>query len=139
MSQAMTVKAAIFAALPTLSPLVGIQIAWGLPPRDTEATWILIGDITWDSNDWATNRTREEKFKISVICETQVTAASAQDVELAVMVLSDAMEAVFKASPGFDLPGIVTSNYTPGRLVSWPADTKYAAQVHGEIGITARF
>ena len=112
---------------------------WGLPPSDTEATWVLLGDITWDSDVWATNRTREEVFKISVICETQVTAATARDVELAVMALSDAMEAVFKGSPGFGLPGIVTSNYTPGRCISWPADRKYAAQCHGEIGIKARF
>lgn len=138
MSQAMAVKAAIVDALPGLPALANIQIAWGLPPRDTEATWVLIGDITWDSDDWATNKSREEKFKISVICETQVTAATAKDVELAVMALSDAMEGYFKGNPGFQLGGVVTSNYTPGRCVSWPADQKYAAQVHGEISVTAR-
>lgn len=138
-SRAIEVKGAVFAAVQAAPQLSGIQVAWGLPPRDTEATWVLIGDIAWNKDSWATNRTREETFTISVICETQVTAATAQEVESAVMALSDAMEDIFKANPGFQLGGVVDSNYTPGRLVSWPADTKYAAQVHGEIEVKARF
>lgn len=140
-TNALAVKTSVFNALAALPGLSTARVSYGLPGRgDPSDTSVIVGHIKYDKSEWKTNRTREETFKIDVLSEVQVLGANAQDTELAVAALNDVIEDYFASSPTFDLPSLVISDYSPGEIVSWPMDqTKYAAQVHGELTVTARF
>jgi hypothetical protein len=137
-TNALVVKAAVQTALQSAAGLSGVTIAWGPDPRNQPTEWILLGQIHWDHERWATNRTKEETFTLDIICEVMLTAASAFDAETQAAQLSGIAEDVFKASPGFGLPGVVSSTYSPGRLLSFPADNRWVGQMHGELKVIAR-
>jgi hypothetical protein len=140
-TNAIAVKTSVFNALQGFSGLSGARVSYGLPGRgDPSDTSVIVGHIKFDDSVWKTNRTREEKFRIDVLSEVQVLGGDAQSSELAVAALNSVIEDYFAGSPTFDMPSLVISDYSPGEIVSWPVDqTKYAAQVHGELTVTARF
>lgn len=140
-SNAIAVKTSVFNALAAATGLSAAKVTYGLPGRgDLSDTSVLVGHVKYDKSEWVTNRTREETFRIEVISEVHITAADAQSAELAVAALSDVVEDYFATSPTFNLPSLVITNYSPGEIVSGPLDqNKYAARVHGELTVTARF
>jgi hypothetical protein len=137
-TNALVVKAAIQTALQQSAGLADVPIIWGPDPRHQPAQWVLLGQIHWDHERWATNRTKEETFTLDIICEVMLTAASAFDAETQAAQLSGVVEDICKTSPGFGLAGVVTSLYSPGRLLSFPADDRWVGQMHGELKVTAR-
>jgi hypothetical protein len=137
-TNALLVKAAIQTALQQSAGLVDVPIIWGPDPRHQPQRWILLGQIHWDHERWATNRSKEETFTIDLISEVMLTASTAFDAETQAAELSGIVEDIVKASPGFGLSGVVTSIYSPGRLLSFPADDRWVGQMHGELKVTAR-
>jgi hypothetical protein len=137
-TNALVVKAAVQTALQSAAGLTGVPIVWGPDPKHQPVQWVLLGQIHWDHERWATNRTKEEAFTLDIICEVMLTAATAFDAETQAAQLSGVIEDYCKISPGFGLPGVVTSLYSPGRLLSFPADDRWVGQVHAELKVTAR-
>jgi hypothetical protein len=137
-TNALAVKAAVQTALQAAPGLVGVPIVWGPDPRDQPLQWVLLGQIHWDHERWATNRSKEETFTLDLISEVMLTASTAFDAETQAASLSGVIEDFCKASPGFGLPYIVTSIYSPGRLLSFPADDRWVGQCHAELKVTAR-
>ena len=138
-SKVIVIKTAVVSGLQALPDLEGVQVEWGVPIREPQRTWVMVGDAEWQNDEWSTNRTREETIRFSIIVETQELSGTAQTTETKVAALGGAIEDWIKANPGFGIGGMVTSNFTPGRLLSWPADQMYAAQMHGELVIKAQF
>ncbi|NUR00425.1 MAG: hypothetical protein HOY79_29005 [Streptomyces sp.] len=137
-TNALLIKAAVQAALQQSAGLVDVPILWGPDPRNQPQRLVLLGQIHWDHEKWATNRSKEETFTLDVISEVMLTASTAFDAETQAAELSGIVEDIVKASPGFGLPGIVTSIYSPGRLLSFPADDRWVGQMHAEFKVTAR-
>jgi hypothetical protein len=137
-TNALLVKAAVQTSLQLAPGLQGVPIIWGPDPKNQPQRWVLLGQIHWDHERWATNRSKEETFTLDVISEVMLTASSAFDAETQAAELSGLIEDIIKASPGFGLPYIVTSIYSPGRLLSFPADDRWVGQAHSELKVTAR-
>jgi len=140
-SQAPTVKKAIFDGLTASPNLQGVNVTYGLGGHgDPAPPYVLVGKITWQKDEWATNRTRQEDFKIDLLIEVRLLGADPYEAEQSAAAINAAVEDWFANSPGFGLGNLVTSNYSPGALISWPEDeTHYGAQVHAEVSVTARF
>jgi hypothetical protein len=137
-TNALLIKAAVQTSLQLAPGLQGVPIVWGPDPRNQPVRWILLGQIHWDHEAWKTNRSKEETFTLDVISEVMLTASTAFDAETQAAELSGIVEDICKASPGFGLPNIVTSIYSPGRLLSFPADDRWVGQAHSELKVTAR-
>lgn len=137
-TNALLVKAAVQAAMQADPGFAGIEIVWGPDPRDQPQQWVLLGSIRWDSQDWKTLKTKQETFTMDVIVEVMETASSSFDVESQAAAINTRIESFFKANPGFGLPYVVSSIYSPGRLLSFPADDRWVGQVHGELRVIAR-
>lgn len=140
-SNGIAVKASIFNALAAASGLSAARVLYGVPPGgDPGDTSVVLGHIKYGESKWITNRSRQEVFTVEVITEVHVTAGDAQSSELACAALADVVEDYFATSPTFDLPSLVITDYSPGEVASGPMDQdKYAARVHGELTVTARF
>jgi len=140
-TQALTVKAYVFNALEAEAGLQNTRVSYGLPGRaEPSPSSVIVGNVKWDKSEWKTNRGREETFRIDVLSEVQILGGSAMDAETEVAMLNGIVEDFFATSPTFGLGNLVISDYSPGALISWPMDeTHYAAQVHGELTVTARF
>lgn len=138
-SNALAVKAALKAKVDSLPELADVQRTWGLPARQPDKRWCLIGQVQWEKSDWATNRSREERFSIKVVLSVQITGATAEDVETACMNYATEIEAALKADPKLGQPNVVTSSFVPRELNSFPLDGVIEGQLEAEYQVTARF
>jgi hypothetical protein len=137
-TNALLVKAAVQQAMQADPNLSEIDVMWGADPKHQTVQLILLGGIRWDHVTWKNLRTKEETFTLDVISEVALTGSSPFEAETQATAINTRVESFFKANPGFGLGYVVTSIYSPGRLVSFPADDRWVGQLHGELRVTAR-
>ncbi|MDM4718460.1 hypothetical protein QTQ03_02195 [Micromonospora sp. WMMA1363] len=68
-TNAIAVKTALKDMLAGMSAVVGenVQVTYGFPTRSPERRWAVVGEISWQSAEWATNRSRTEDFAVAVV------------------------------------------------------------------------
>lgn len=137
-NNALAVKAAFKAAVDGIPALSQIQRTWSYPMREPERRWVLVGEITWQSSEWVTNRSREETFSIALLVNVQMTAATPEEAEKAAGAIAASIEDVLNQAPKI-IPTVVTAGLHPKRLVSFPSTDAYEAQFEAEAVFTARF
>lgn len=137
-TKALAVKQALHGILSGM-PIVAsdrVQVTYGFPTRSPDRRWAVVGEINWDGAQWATNRSRQEEFRVQVVFDAQI-AGTAEDAESCVLAMADAFGAALAADPS--LGGLcVTSGYTPRVLKCWPIDGAYEAQFETEVRVTCR-
>lgn len=142
MTKALAVKQAIKDHLDRMAivPVEQVQVTYGLPMRSPDKKWAVAGNITWDSTEWATNRSRNEAFSVQVIFCVQVAADknAPQEAESFAIAMAAEFEQLVSADPAFG--GLcITSVFTPRQLKSWPSDaTTFEAQFDTEVRATCR-
>jgi hypothetical protein len=137
-TKALAAKGALFDKLNGLSDLSDVQRTWGFPNREPRRKWCHVGEIRWESSEWMTHRSRQELFSITLVFSLQLLASSAEESETAVHDLADGAEDALKADPTLGLADVVTSDFVPRRLASWPTDDGYEAQMEIDVRFTAR-
>jgi hypothetical protein len=113
-------------ALPALS---GYQVTWGYPVRDPERRWVFVGEIHWPDSQWVTNRSREEVFEISLVVNAQISGATAEEVESELQRMAAGIEDGMKSKPNLGVQSVVSSDFVPKKVSSFPTDQAYEGQL----------
>lgn len=114
-----------------------VQVTYGFPTRSPERRWAVVGDIRWDSAEWATNRSRNEDFAVLVVFSVQMLGGTSEETEVYATQLAAEFEDRLRANPSID--GLcITSGFTPRSLRSWPIDQGYECQFETEVQATCR-
>lgn len=137
-TNAVAVKQSLKALIDALPSFGDVQRTYGVP-RTFDKRWCNVGRITWDSSEWATNRSREESFSIELLVSVVQSAGNAESVEVEASRLAGLIEDAVKAAPNFGNSKVVTSGFKPLRLNSFPNDPEgFEAQYECAISVTAR-
>lgn len=139
-TKAVAVKKALKTLLDGM-PIVSekdIQVTYGFPGKAPQRKWAVVGGIQWGSSEWATNRSRQEEFTVSVIFSAVIQASNSEETEEYVIAMASDFEEKLKADPS--LNGLcVSTGFTPKSLQAWPNDTtSYEAQFETEVSATCR-
>ncbi|MFC7979508.1 hypothetical protein ACFUT3_30285 [Streptomyces cinereoruber] len=122
-------------ALPALS---GYQVTWGYPSRNPERRWVFVGEILWPESEWVTNRSREEVFEVSVVVNCQLSGATSEEVEGELQRMAAGIEDGMKAAPNLGIRSVVTSDFVPKKMTSFPSDGVYEGQFEAVVRVKAR-
>lgn len=137
-TNAFATKAALREMIKALPALAGYQVTWGYPTRNPERRWVFVGEVQWPDSQWVTNRSREETFEISVIVNCQISGATAEEVELELQSMASGIEDGMKAKPNLGVQSVVTSDFVPKKLSSFPSDQVYEGQLESVVRVKAR-
>ncbi|MDG4826022.1 hypothetical protein O7635_29585 [Asanoa sp. WMMD1127] len=140
MTKAVEVKSyleTVAAGMPVV-PTDQVQVTYGFPMRAPEKKWIAVGEIRWESSEWATNRSRNEAFSVQVIFDVQMSGATAKEVEAYAVLMSRDFLAALMADPS--LGGLaITSGFQPRSMRAFPSDRDtYECQFETEVSVTCR-
>lgn len=135
---AIAAKAAIRDIAGQSAGLAAFKTTWGFPTREPTKKWLMLGEIKWQNSDWATNKSRQETYRIGFSVNVQIMGGDGETCERAAAAAFAEFEDSIKANPQIGVPGIVYTNFHPQRLFSFPADDYYEGQFDGEIEIHAR-
>ncbi|QGN50221.1 hypothetical protein GKC29_27650 [Micromonospora sp. WMMC415] len=114
-----------------------VQVTYGFPSRSPERKWAVVGEVSWEGSDWATNRARTEAFSVMVAFSVQVPGGTSEQTEAYAVALAAEFEDLLEIDPSID--GLcVTSSFTPRSLKSWPIDGAYECQYETVVRVTAR-
>lgn len=139
MSNAIAVKIALRDLLRGLAVVVSddVQVTYGFPTRSPERRWAVVGEISWQSAQWATNRSRTEEFAVMVVFSVQIPGGISEDCEAYAVQLAAEFEDLLRADPSIG-GRCITSGYVPRSLKSWPIDGAYECQFETEVRATCR-
>jgi hypothetical protein len=137
-TNAFAFKGALRDMIKALPDLAGYQVTWGYPMRNPERRWVFVGEVQWPDSQWATNRSREEVFEISVVVNCQLSAATSEEVESELQHMAAGIENGMKASPNLGIQSVVTSDFIPKKLSSFPSDQVYEGQFEAVVRVKAR-
>ncbi|MBT2541945.1 hypothetical protein J7E99_14830 [Streptomyces sp. ISL-44] len=137
-TNAFAFKGALRDMIKALPDLAGYQVTWGYPMRNPERRWVFVGEVQWPDSQWATNRSREEVFEISVVVNCQLSAATSEEVESELQRMAAGIENGMKASPNLGIQSVVTSDFIPKKLSSFPSDQVYEGQFEAVVRVKAR-
>ncbi|MEV5080328.1 hypothetical protein AB0K74_16360 [Streptomyces sp. NPDC056159] len=137
-TNAYAAKAAVRDMIKGLPALSGYQVTWGYPVRNPERRWVFVGRIQWPDSQWATNRSREEVFEISVVVNCQLSGATSEEVERELERMAEGIEDGLKANPNLGISSVVTSDFVPKEMDSFPSDRVYEGQLDAIVRVKAR-
>ena len=137
-TNAFAAKAALRDMIKALPALAGYQVTWGFPSRTPERRWVFVGEVQWPDSQWVTNRSREEVFEISVIVNAQISGATAEEVESELQRMAAGIEDGMKATPNLGIQSVVTTDFVPKKLSSFPSDQVYEGQFEAVVRVKAR-
>lgn len=137
-TNAFAFKGALRDTIKALPALAGYQITWGYPMRNPERRWVFVGEVQWPDSQWVTNRSREEVFEISVVVNCQLSAATSEEVESELQRMAAGIENGMKVSPNLGIQSVVTSDFIPKKLSSFPSDQVYEGQFEAVVRVKAR-
>ncbi|MDT0472782.1 hypothetical protein RM863_11660 [Streptomyces sp. DSM 41014] len=137
-TNAFEVKAAIRDLIKGRPELAGYQVTWGFPTKNPERRWVFVGEVTWSESDWATLKSRQESFEISVVLNCQISGATAEQVETELQRMGAGVEDALKANPSLGIHSVVASDFVPKKLVSFPTDQAYEGQLETGVRVKAR-
>lgn len=139
-SHAFAVKASVVALIKALPAAVTEK--WDIDhgfSKSPERTWVYCGQITWESSEWVTNRSREEDFKVQLVINLKRRRSTPAAVEAECARIAGLIEAMVKANPNLGNASVITSGFEPKRLDAFPADDFVEGQYEAEIRAVARF
>ncbi|MER7445049.1 hypothetical protein [Micromonospora avicenniae] len=138
-TKAVEVKQALRAILAdmALTATDKVQVTYGFPTRAPERRWAVVGEINWDSAEWATNRSRNEEFTVSVIFSVQDAGGTSEGAEGYAVALAKEFEERLAADPSIG-GRCITSSFVPRSMKSWPIDGAYECQFETQVRATAR-
>jgi hypothetical protein len=99
---------------------------------------VFVGEVLWDDSQWATLRSREETFNVSVVINCQLSAGTSEEVEREVQRMAAGIENGLKANPSLGVSSVVTSDFVPKKLASFPTDGAYEGQLECVLRVKAR-
>jgi hypothetical protein len=137
-TNAFAAKAALRDMLKERPELKGYQVTWGFPTRNPERRWVFVGEVQWSDSDWATLRSRQESFEISLVLNCQMSGATAEQVELELQEMASGIEDALKANPSLGLQSVVSSDFIPKKLISFPTDQAFEGQLETSVRVKAR-
>ncbi|MFE0648550.1 hypothetical protein ACFVZH_08190 [Streptomyces sp. NPDC059534] len=137
-THAFAVKGALRDMIRALPALAGYQVTWGYPSRNPERRWVFVGEVLWPESQWATNRSREEVFEVSVVVNCQLSGGTSEEVESELQRMAAGIEDGMKAVPNLGIQSVVTSDFVPKKLVSFPSDGVYEGQIEAVVRVKAR-
>lgn len=137
-TNAFAAKAALRDMIKALPALAGYQVTWGYPTRNPERRWVFVGEVMWPDSQWVTNRSREETFEVSVIVNAQISGATAEEVENELQTMAAGIEDGMKATPNLGIQSVVTTDFVPKKLSSFPSDQVYEGQFEAIVRVKAR-
>ena len=126
-TNAFAVKGALRDMVKGLPALAGYQVTWGFPTRNPERRWVFVGEVQWPDSHWVTNRSREEVFEISLVVNCQLSGATSEEVESELQRMAAGIEDGMKATPNLGIQSVVTSDFVPKKLASFPSDRSMKA------------
>lgn len=113
------------------------DVSWSWPAGGPPGRWVMVGRIQWQDTEWATNRSRTERFTVSVLFNVMLLAANAEEAETYVRDMARAFETALSADPG--MGGLlISSTVRPGALDSQPMPEGFEAQFELEVECQAR-
>ncbi|MFB7185203.1 hypothetical protein ACFCZT_07765 [Streptomyces sp. NPDC056230] len=137
-TNAFAVKTALRDLAQAQPELSGYQVTYGYPSRAPERRWVFVGEVHWQDSEWATNRMREETFEIATVINCQISGATSEEVELELQRMAAGIENGLKANPSLGIHAVVTSDFIPKKLVSFPSDQVYEGQLECALRVKAR-
>jgi hypothetical protein len=137
-TNAFAFKGALRDMIKGLPALAGYQVTWGYPSKNPERRWVFVGEVQWPDSMWATNRSREESFEVSVIVNCQLSGATSEEVEGELQRMAAGIEDGMKASPNLGIQSVVTTDFVPKKLSSFPSDQVYEGQFEAVVRVKAR-
>lgn len=137
-TNAFAAKAALRDMIKALPALAGYQVTWGYPARNPERRWVFVGEVHWPESQWATNRSREEVFEVSVIVNCQLSGATSEEVEGELQRMAAGIEDGMKAVPNLGIPSVIVTDFVPRKLSSFPSDQVYEGQFEATVRVKAR-
>lgn len=139
-SIALDYKAALVAAIRDLPEAFTEKwdVDWGFS-KNPERTWVYVGRVTWDTSTWATNRSRQETFKVQVAVNVRRRRMTPEKAERECLRIAGLIEAAVKANPQLGIGQVVSTDFTPTKADSFPGDDATEAQFEAEVWVTARF
>ncbi|MFI8237602.1 hypothetical protein ACIF83_10175 [Streptomyces sp. NPDC085866] len=137
-TNAFAFKGALRDMIRALPALAGYQVTWGYPTRSPERRWVFVGEVQWPDSQWATNRSREEVFEISVVVNAQISGATAEEVENELQVMAAGIEDGMKSNPSLGIHSVVSSDFVPKKVSSFPSDQVYEGQLESVVRVKAR-
>lgn len=137
-TNAFEVKSNLRDMIKALPSLKGYQVTWGFPSRNPERRWVFVGEVQWSGSDWATLRSREEVFEISVIVNCQMSGGTAEEVELELRDMAAGIEDGLKANPSLGVQSVVYTDFVPKKVASFPSDQVYEGQLESVVRVKAR-
>jgi hypothetical protein len=137
-TNAFAAKAALRDMIKGLPALAKYQVTYGYPTRDPERRWVFVGEVDWPESQWVTNRSREEVFEISVILNAQISGATSEEVEGELQRMAEGIEDGMKANPSLGLQTVVSSDFVPKKVTSFPSDQVYEGQFESVVRVKAR-
>ncbi|MGV9815465.1 hypothetical protein ACWDTQ_26585 [Streptomyces cellulosae] len=137
-TNAFEVKSRLRDMIKALPALKGYQVTWGYPTRNPERRWVFVGEISWTESDWATLRSREEVFSISVVVNCQMSGGTAEEVERELQTMAAGIEDGLKADPTLGVQSVVFSDFVPQKVSSFPSDQVFEGQLESVVRVKAR-
>lgn len=114
------------------------DIDWGFA-RTPERTWVYVGEVNWEASEWATNRGRTEQFTVKTVVNIKRRRGTPEDAEREAIRIVSLIESVVKQTPGLNVAGVISSDWIPKQLDSWPSDEFTEAQIECALRVSARF
>ncbi|MEU8086333.1 hypothetical protein AB0B57_22325 [Micromonospora sp. NPDC049101] len=138
-TKAVAVKAALKTLLAGQQIVVTdkVQVTYGFPTRSPDKKWAVVGDVRWESAEWATNRSRTESFAVDVVFSVQVAGGTSEECESYAIRLAAEFEDALRADASIG-GRCITSGFIPRSMKSWPIDGGYESQFETEVRASCR-
>jgi hypothetical protein len=137
-TNAFEVKGAIRDLIKARPELAAYQVTWGFPTRNPERRWVFVGEVVWSESDWATLKSRQETFDVSVVLNCQMSGGSAEEVERELQTMAAGIEDAMKANPSLGVQSVIATDFVPKKLMSFPGDQAFEGQLETVVRVKAR-
>lgn len=135
---AIAAKAALKTIAESSASLSSYKVTWAYPTKAAPKRWLMLGEVKWSDSSWATNKSRQESYKIAFTINVQITAGDGEAAERAAIDAATDFENAVKATPNLGVAGVTYTDFQHNRLFSFPTDEYFEGQLDGEIEIHAR-
>ena len=132
------VKTALVTAFQTAC--TGAQVTYGWPGRSPEREWVMVGDATWQTEEWGPfgQKAREEEYTLSLYVNVLRPGDSAQEATDRAFAIFADIEAWLRTNPR-PIPGRnIHCQIVPAGTTTSAMDDGFECQIKAHIAVTAR-
>lgn len=136
MANPLAIKRQVFESLTETLP--DFEVTWGFTKRNPPRSWCYMGDTSFPSSDWETNRSRKYVLSIPIVLNRISARKTPEDAEAEIWGRFDSLVSLF--GPGSPIGGVgaVTWMITPRMVGSQPHTEGIEAQGVFELQVTYR-